>query len=855
MTNKQKYIIGGMNCAACVARVEKAVLKVDNVKSCAVNLLTNSMVVEGNFENEKIVKAVENAGYTIVLQEDKNTTKTKNQTTSKDKYKQVKYLLVRFLISLCFLIVLMYFSMGHNMLDFPIGQLKNNPIALSLLQMILCLVVLVVNNRFYKNGIKALFRKTPTMETLISIGSGASFIWSLVVIFLMTKESVNGNLAQVEVYQHQLYFDSAAMIVTIVTFGKILEGYSKGKTTSAIEALVNLAPKKATIIKDEKEIEVEVDDVRVGDIFVVRPGESIAVDGEIIYGESAVDESALTGESLPIDKKVGDFVSQATINQSGYLRVRATRVGDDTTLSQIVKMVSDATATKAPIAKIADKVSGVFVPIVMCVALIVFAGWMIADYPFIDALTHSIAVLVVSCACALGLATPVAIMVGSGVGAKNGILFKNATALENIGKVKIVALDKTGTITNGEMVVTEVFANSVEEKELLQMAYSLEIKSEHPLAKAIVKKAQEKNIQASEVDNFDVVVGNGVKAKLKEDYVFVGNEKFVTQFATLNDELKQKSTQIANTGKTPIFVGKNNDIVGMIVVADTIKEDSARAIEILRSMKIKTVMLTGDNQVTANAIAKEAGVDEVVAGVLPNEKATVIENLKKQGVVAMVGDGINDAVALTSADVGIAIGQGADVAIDAGDVVLVKNTLMDVVGGIKLGRHVLRNIKQNLFFAFFYNVILIPIAAGALSPVGVNLAPMYGAAAMSVSSFCVVTNALRLNFAKIYGKNTIRAPKTQNHCCDDESQHTHCHNEGCCCEEGEKEVMFLVTDMMCEHCEKSVKETIMQFENVKEAFASHVDGVVKIKFINQIDLQKIKDAIVKSGYIVADKKD
>ncbi len=868
MAEKQKYIIGGMNCAACVARVEKAVLKIDGVKACAVNLLTNSMQIEGDVSVGDVVKAVENAGYSATYVDEKNKTqqvdnKNKSEKNVGGKNQQTKELLVRFFISLAFLIVLMYFSMGHNMLDFPIGKLESNPIALTLLQMFLCLVVLIVNKRFYKNGIKALLHRAPTMETLISIGSGASFLWSVVVLFLMSEAGVEGNYALMEQYQHQLYFDSAAMIFTIVTFGKILESYAKGKTTSAIEALVNLTPKKATLLRGDDEIEVDVDEVRVGDIFVVRPGESVAVDGEIVFGDSAIDESALTGESVPVDKSVGDNVSQATINQSGYLRVRATRVGEDTTLSQIIKTVRDATATKAPIAKVADKVSGVFVPIVLVVATIVFAGWMIADYPFINALTHAIAVLVVSCACALGLATPVAIMVGSGVGAKNGILYKNATALENIGKVKIVALDKTGTITNGTPEVTDVFVeDGINEENLLQIAYSLEIKSEHPLAKAIVKYAQERQIKGAEVQGFEVVIGEGLKASLNNDKFLAGSVKFISQYATINDELKSKSETVADEGKTPILIAKNNKTIGMIVVGDTIKKDSIEAIEALKKEKIRVVMLTGDNSRTANTIAKEAGIDEVVAGVLPNEKAQAIEELKKQGVVAMVGDGINDAVALTSADVGVAIGAGADIAIDAADVVLVKNTLMDVYGAIKLGRHVLKNIKQNLFFAFCYNVILIPIAAGVLSPIGVNMAPMYGAAAMSVSSFCVVTNALRLNFAKIYPKNTLRTPKNQQNQID-KNNTTHCcgaecgceHQDERCCENEIKSAIIYVDDMMCEHCEKSVKSTILQFENVLDASASHKDGVATLTYKGKIDLKKIKEAIIESGYIVSSYKE
>ncbi len=858
MADKQKYSVIGMNCAACVSRVEKAVAKIDGVTSCAVNLLTNSMQIEGSVNPTDVIMAVENAGYkAFVLGDEKNIGKKGEIKT--DKNKQIKELIVRFFVSLLFLIVLMYFSMGHNMFNFPVGSLEKNPIALTLLQMILCFVVLLVNNRFYKNGTKALLHRAPTMETLITIGSGASFVWSVVVLFLMSNALVNKNMELVESYQHQLYFDSAAMIVTIVTFGKILESYSKGKTTSAIEALVNLTPKKATLLRDDQEIEVDVEDVRIGDIFVVRPGESVAVDGEIIYGQSAIDESALTGESVPVDKIVGDSVSQATINQSGYLRVRATRVGEDTTLSQIVKMVSDATATKAPIAKIADKVSGVFVPIVICISLIVFAGWMIASYPFIEALTHAIAVLVVSCACALGLATPVAIMVGSGVGAKNGILFKNATALENMGKVKIVAIDKTGTITNGMPEVVDIIAKEGVDKEtLLQIAYSLEVKSEHPLAKAIVKIAQEKQIKECEIQDFEMVLGNGLRATLNNKQICAGSVKFISNHASIDQNMQDIANSVADEGKTPILISKDGEAIGIFVVGDTIKSDSAQAIKALKDEKIRVVMITGDNERTANAIAKEAGVDEVIAGVLPSEKAKAIENLKKQGVVAMVGDGINDAVALTSAHVGIAIGAGVDIAVDAADAVLVKNTLMDVYGAINLGRATLRNIKQNLFFAFCYNVILIPLAAGVFSPLGVNIAPMYGAAAMSVSSFCVVTNALRLNLTRIYGKKKKNKNHKHEDCCDE--------HKCCCCEENHdnttcniqtgrepkiKRATIYISDMMCEHCEKSVSGTILQFENIIDVTASHQQKYAKVEYRGEVDFEKIKDAIVESGYIVS----
>lgn len=729
----KEYDVGGMGCAACSARVEKAVLEVAGVSSCSVSLLTNSMLVEGTASDDAIVSAVENAGYTACKR------KTKRKVSEDDSLadKETPVLLKRLLISLGFLILLMYLSMGHVMWNFPLPLfLQNNPALIGTLQMILSAVVIGINHKFFTNGFKGLIHRAPNMDTLVAMGSSASFVYSFYVLILMF---VSKNSAQ---YLHDLYFESAAMILALITLGKMLEARSKGKTTNALKSLMNLAPKTTTVIRDGEEVKVSVDDVKKGDIFVVRPGESIPVDGIIIEGNSALDESALTGESVPVDKSVGDIVSAATINQSGFIKCEATRVGEDTTFSQIIKLVREASATKAPIAKIADKVSGIFVPVVMAIALLVFVVWMILGKNVGFSLTRAISVLVISCPCALGLATPVAIMVGNGKGAKNGILFKTASSLEMAARTQIVALDKTGTITKGESEVTDIIG----EENLLQIAYSLEKKSEHPLAKAIVKYGEENGISALETTDFVIFAGGGLKASLEEETICGGNADYVKKYVDISAEFLEKANKIASEGKTPIFFAKGKQVLGIIAVADKIKTDSAKAIEELKRMGIRTVMLTGDNKLSAETIAKQVGIEEVLAELKPEQKEKAIVNLQKEGKVAMVGDGINDAPSLTRADIGIAIGAGTDVAIDAADIVLVNSNLSDVGAAIRLSRATLKIIRENLFWAFIYNVICIPVAAGAFVWAGLTLNPMIGAAAMSLSSFCVVTNALRLNF-------------------------------------------------------------------------------------------------------------
>ena len=730
----KEYDVGGMGCAACSARVEKAVLEVAGVSSCSVSLLTNSMLVEGTASDDAIVAAVENAGYSACKR------KTKRKSTDEDDSladKETPVLLKRLLISLGFLILLMYLSMGHVMWNFPLPLfLQNNPALIGTLQMILSAIVIGINHKFFTNGFKGLIHRAPNMDTLVAMGSSASFVYSFYVLILMF---VSKNSAH---YLHDLYFESAAMILALITLGKMLEARSKGKTTNALKSLMNLAPKTTTVIRDGAEVKISVDDVKKGDIFVVRPGESIPVDGIIIEGNSALDESALTGESVPVDKSVGDIVSAATINQSGFIKCEATRVGEDTTFSQIIKLVREASATKAPIAKIADKVSGIFVPVVMAIALLVFVVWMILGKSVGFSLTRAISVLVISCPCALGLATPVAIMVGNGKGAKNGILFKTASSLEMAARTQIVALDKTGTITKGEPEVTDIIG----EENLLQIAYSLEKKSEHPLAKAIVKYGEENGISALETTDFVIFAGGGLKASLGEETICGGNADYVKKYVDISAEFLEKTNKIASEGKTPIFFAKGKQVLGIIAVADKIKTDSAKAIEELKRMGIRTVMLTGDNKLSAETIAKQVGIEEVLAELKPEQKEKAIVNLQNEGKVAMVGDGINDAPSLTRADIGIAIGAGTDVAIDAADIVLVNSNLSDVGAAIRLSRATLKIIRENLFWAFIYNVICIPVAAGAFVWAGLTLNPMIGAAAMSLSSFCVVTNALRLNF-------------------------------------------------------------------------------------------------------------
>ena len=746
----KQYNVTGMSCAACSARVEKAVSGVPGVTSCSVSLLTNSMGVEGTADSSAIIKAVQDAGYGASEKgKDASASHASEEAALEDH--ETPRLRKRLLSSIAFLLVLMYFSMGHTMWNWPVPSFfADNHVAMGILQMILAAIVMVINQRFFISGFKSLMHRAPNLDTLVALGSSASFAWSVYVLFAMTAAQASGDMSRVHSYMHEFYFESAAMILTLITVGKMLEARSKGKTTDALKALMRLAPKTATVVRNGAEVVVSIDDVQKGDIFVVRPGDSIPVDGTVIEGQSAVNEASLTGESIPVDKAEGDQVSAATINQSGFLRCRATRVGEDTTLSQIIKMVSDAAATKAPIAKIADKVSGIFVPAVISIAFVTTVIWLIIGRTFGYALARGISVLVISCPCALGLATPVAIMVGNGMGARNGILFKNAAALEETGRIAIVALDKTGTITNGEPVVTDIIpADGKDERALLQLASSLEAKSEHPLAKAIMRKASESGIEISEVSSFKALPGNGLSAELDGAALTGGSLAFIGGKAEVPQSIRSRAEALASDGKTPLLFMKGEKLAGIIAVADTMKADSSEAIGQLRNMGIHTVMLTGDNERTAKAIGKLAGVDEVIAGVLPDGKEAVIRNLSSRGKVAMVGDGINDAPALTRADIGIAIGAGSDVAIDAADVVLMKSSLSDVSAAIRLSRATLRNIHENLFWAFFYNVIGIPIAAGCLVGLGITLNPMFGAAAMSLSSFCVVSNALRLNLVNI----------------------------------------------------------------------------------------------------------
>ena len=752
----EQFKVTGMHCAACSVRVEKAVLKVPGVTSCAVSLLTNSMGVDGDADAQTIISAVKQAGYGASVKGDESQGATGAGSGLEDTDTPV--LKKRLIASIVFLAVLMYFSMGHMMWGWPLPKwFEGNHVAMGLLQMILAAIIMIINQHFFINGFKGLINRSPNMDTLVALGSMASFVWSVYVLFAMTGAQAAGDEKSVMNYMMDFYFESAAMILTLITVGKMLEARSKGKTTDALKGLMNLAPKTAVVLIDGEEKTVAVRRVKKGDIFVVRPGENIPVDGCIIEGNSAVNESALTGESIPVDKEVGDMVSAATINQSGYIKCEATRVGEDTTLSQIIKMVSDAAATKAPIAKIADKVSGVFVPVVIVLAIITTIVWLIAGKEAGYALARGISVLVISCPCALGLATPVAIMVGNGVGAKNGILFKTAVSLEETGRVNIVALDKTGTITMGEPKVTDMIPTTgYDDKSLLKLAYSLEAKSEHPLAKAVVNEAESRNIKADEVDGFKILPGNGLTAQYNGGTITGGSFKFISKQINVSDEIRQKAEELAKEGKTPLLFAQDNKLCGLIAVADTIKEDSPAAVKDLKDMGIRVVMLTGDNERTAKAIGAQAGVDEVIAGVLPDGKESVIRELMGQGKVAMVGDGINDAPALTKANIGIAIGAGADIAMDAADVVLMKSRLSDVPAAIRLSRFTLRNIHENLFWAFIYNIIGIPLAAGVWIPIfGWTLNPMFGALAMSLSSFCVVTNALRLNFVNIKNVNSI----------------------------------------------------------------------------------------------------
>ena len=855
----KQYTVTGMSCAACSARVEKAVSKVDGVTSCSVSLLTNSMGVEGSATDAQIVEAVEQAGYGASPKGTATESETDKANNSLEQLKAAQDALVdretpklrnRLIASLIFLVVLMYFSMGHMMWGWPLPEFFNgNHVAMGLLQLLLTVAVMVINQKFFISGFKGLIHGAPNMDTLVALGSAASFGYSVYALFAMTAAQVNGDMDAVMSYMHEFYFESAAMILALITVGKMLEAHSKGKTTDALKSLMQLAPKTATVVRDGVEQEISVDAVKKGDIFVVRPGENIPVDGEIIDGTTAVNESALTGESIPVDKQPKDAVSAATVNQSGFIKCRATRVGEDTTLSQIIQMVSDAAATKAPIAKIADRVSGLFVPAVITIAIITIIAWLIAGETVGFALARGISVLVISCPCALGLATPVAIMVGNGKGAKSGILFKTAASLEATGRTQIVALDKTGTITSGEPKVTDIVPDETFFEEignhagaLLAIAASVEAKSEHPLAKAIMERAKTDEIAVAEVTDFSAVVGNGLTAILAGKMIKAGNLAFVSKFVKVSDDMRAKAVEFSKEGKTPLFFAADDRLCGIIAVADTIKEDSPEAVRQLKNMGIRVVMLTGDNEQTANAIGKQAGVDEVIAGVLPDGKEAVIRKLKKQGRVAMVGDGINDAPALTRADMGIAIGAGSDVAIDAADVVLMKSRLIDVPAAVRLSRATLTNIHENLFWAFFYNVIGIPLAAGLWYPLlGWKLNPMFGAAAMSLSSFCVVTNALRLNLCRVYD------PKHDRKATPDRKNKTDKPNES---EEKSMTKTMNIEGMMCGHCEARVKKALEALDAVSEAAVSHESGTAVVTLSSDISDEKLKETVEAEDYKV-----
>lgn len=844
----EQYRVTGMTCAACQARVEKVVSNVPGVTDVSVSLLTNSMGVEGTATSADIVAAVEKAGYHASV---KGAQMESSQGAEALADTETPKLLKRLIISLIFLIPLMYLSMGHMMWNWPLpGFLNNNHVGMGLAQLLFTVIIMVINQRFFISGFTSLIHWAPNMDTLVAMGATAAFGYSTYALFAMTVAQTAGNDKLVMSYMHEFYFESAAMILTLITLGKTLEAYSKGKTTDALKSLMNLAPKMATVVRNEQELLISADQVKKGDIFLVKPGESIPVDGIVLEGNSAIDEAALTGESIPVDKAVGDTVSAATINQSGFIKCEATRVGEDTTLSQIIKMVSDAAATKAPIAKIADKVSGIFVPAVITIAIIMIIGWLLAGESVGFALARGISVLVISCPCALGLATPVAIMVGNGVGAKHGILFKTAVSLEEAGKVDIVALDKTGTITNGQPKVTDILpVDGISEQELLETAFSLEKKSEHPLAKAIVEYGEEKNFTVSVVDNFKAVPGNGLTGTLNEETLIGGNLLFIEKSLSISKELKHSAEQLASAGKTPLFFAKENRLLGMIAVADVIKEDSPQAIKELKAMGIHVVMLTGDNERTAKAIGEQAGVDNVIAGVLPDGKESVIQALGKKGKVAMVGDGINDAPALTRADVGIAIGAGTDVAMDAADVVLMKSKLADVPAAIRLSRGVLRNIHENLFWAFFYNTIGIPLAAGLLIPVlGWKLNPMFGAAAMSLSSFCVVTNALRLNLLNI--RSTKKDKKKKN--AIDVSLININNNEKK--EVNEMTKTMNIKGMMCGHCEATVKKALEALPEVASAEVSHEKGTAVVTLEKEIADDVLKKTVEDKDYEVVEIK-
>ena len=853
----KQYIVTGMSCAACSSRVEKAVSKVEGVENCSVSLLTNSMGVEGTASDEAVIKAVEDAGYGASLKtshtaSDKNGTSQKSGSqgmyASQDdmlKDRVTPVLKKRLITSVGFLIVLMYISMGHMMWGWPLPSiLEGNHVAMGLIQMLLTIIIMVINQKFFISGFRGLLHKAPNMDTLVALGSGAAFVYSTYALFAMTDAQVRMDMDGVMHYMHEFYFESAAMILTLITVGKMLEAHSKGKTTDAIKSLMRLAPKTANIIRDGSELNVPVENVKKGDIFIVRPGENIPVDGIVVEGSSAVNEAALTGESIPVDKSAGDNVSAATLNQSGFLKCEASRVGEDTTLSQIIQMVSDAAATKAPIAKIADRVSGVFVPAVITIALITIAAWLIAGRSVGFALARGISVLVISCPCALGLATPVAIMVGNGMGAKNGMMFKTASSLEETGKIDIVALDKTGTITSGEPKVTDIIcADGFGKNDLLENAYSIEMLSEHPLAKAVTGyvKDNKRDIfnKKYNITEFQALAGNGLSGINGEDKITGGSLKFMSNTVNVPKEMDKKAQELAEQGKTPLLFAKNDKLLGIIAVADVIKEESGQAVKELHDMGVRVVMLTGDNERTAKAIGRQAGVDEVIAGVLPDGKEAVIRKLKESGKVAMVGDGINDAPALTRADIGIAIGAGTDIAIDAADIVLMKSRLTDVSAAIRLSRATLRNIHENLFWAFFYNIIGIPLAAGVWIPLfGWTLNPMFGAAAMSLSSFCVVTNALRLNLFKVYDASHDRK-RVKKH---DNNKNS----------KGEKnmEKTLNIEGMMCGHCEARVKKALEALAQVDEAVVSHESGTAVVKLNVDVDNAVLKEAVEAQDYKV-----
>ncbi len=874
----EQYIVTGMSCAACSARVEKAVSKVPGVTSCSVSLLTNSMGVEGTASASEIIAAVEAAGYGASKKTAPGASQAAGVSAEEDalKDRETPALKRRLIASLCFLAVLMYISMGHMMWHWPVPAFfEENHVALGLLQMLLTIAIMVINQKFFISGFKGLIHRAPNMDTLVALGAGAAFLYSVYALFAMTNAQAHGDMAGVMAYMDELYFESAGTILTLITVGKMLEARSKGRTTDALKSLMKLAPKTAVILKDNQEVTVPIAQVHIGDVFVVRPGENIPVDGVVKDGNSAVDESALTGESIPVDKAAGDYVSAATVNRSGFLRCEATRVGEDTTLSQIIRMVSDAAATKAPIAKVADKVSGVFVPAVILIALLTLIVWLAVGQTPGYALARAISVLVISCPCALGLATPVAIMVGSGMGAKHGIMFKTAVSLEETGKIQIVALDKTGTITGGEPKVTDLYpAEGVTKEELLRLAFALEKKSEHPLSRAILAKAQEQGLSAEEVTDFQALPGNGLTAKLGESVLCGGNRSFILLGCSIPDSMQRQAEQLAEEGKTPLFFSRDGKLIGIIAVADVIKEDSPQAVQELKNMGIHVVMLTGDNERTARAIGRQAGVDEVVAGVLPEGKESVIRALKEKGKVAMVGDGINDAPALTRADIGIAIGAGTDIAIDAADVVLMKSRLSDVPAAIRLSRATLRNIHQNLFWAFIYNIIGIPLAAGVWIPIfGWRLNPMFAAAAMSLSSFCVVTNALRLNFFGMYDaskdkkrKNAVTGPvlekKTEPGAfkagedaekAEDSLAEAPFENKKRDFREKETKIMektMQIKGMMCEHCEARVKKSLEALPQVDEAVVSHVAGTAVLKLNADVDDAVLKNAVEAQDYEV-----